>query len=127
MLIGQSVITLGKGWQCVMCDVIEDPETEAFRTQNKIQIQILPKLKIISYMNETKTPSKIKNSEETENDEDDDALKHVNLFSKYQNRSLKFGAGTFFSRTENRRLRRKHTHTNRTPRRCRGGIITRCD
>ena len=113
-------------------------------------------------MNETKTPSKIKNSEETENDEDDDALKHVNLFSKYQNRSLKFGDGTFFSRTENvdyvantHTMKWKthnhtytmemkhththnhtynemththtHTHTNRTPRRCRGGIITRCD
>ena len=95
-----------------MCDDWCDSKSEAFRTQaahTKFKFKILPK-KITQEMDETKTPSKIKNSEETENDEDDDALKHVNLFSKYQNRSLKFGDGTFLSDRKTS-MRRKRTHT----------------
>ena len=74
----------------------------------KFKFKILPKNNTGDGRNEN--TFKNQNSEETENDEDDDALKHVNLFSKYQNRSLKFGAGTFFSRPKTSITSQTHAH-----------------
>ena len=85
--------------------VTSDKTTKSFRRN----------LEISNSKNSEQTETKLRmndkkeNSEEPENVEGEDELKHVNLFSKYQNRSLNFGDGTFFfqnSKTKTSTLRR---------------------